>query len=72
MEFFQSEEKIPVDREELKIRRKGSEILGAVSWSTIEEIPSAPKAVSIGTREMRLQISSGLHRRARGLSSNEG
>ena len=30
--------KIPVEREELKIRERGSELLGTVLWSVIEEI----------------------------------
>ena len=59
LEFFQSEGKIVDEREELKIRERGSEILGAVLWSMIEEIPSGPEAVSIGIQEMRLQVSSG-------------
>ena len=37
-EFFESEVKIPVEREELKIRERGSELLGASLWSIIEEI----------------------------------
>ena len=45
MEFFQSEGNIPVEREELKIRERGSEILRAVLWSMIEEIPSGSEAV---------------------------
>ena len=61
-EHLQSQGKIPVEREELKIGEKESEILGALLWSMIEEIPSGPEAVSIGIREMRLQVSSGLHR----------
>ena len=46
--IFQSEGKILVEKEELKIREIGSEILGAVLWSVIEEILSGPEAVSIG------------------------
>ena len=47
LEFFQSEGKIPVKREELKIRERGSEILGAVLLSMREEILSGPEAVSV-------------------------
>ena len=55
---------MPVEREELKISERGSEILGSVLWSMIEEIPSGPETVSTGIREMRLQISSGLQRKS--------
>ena len=68
MEFFQSEGNIPVESEELKIIERGSEILGAVLWSMIEEILSGPEAVSKGIREIRLQISSGLQRKSGELS----
>ena len=71
LEFFQSEGNIPVEREELKIIERGSEILGAVLWSMIEEIPSGSEAVSIGIQEMRLQISSGLQRKSGELSWSE-
>ena len=47
LKFFQSEGKISVEREELIIRERGSEILGAVLWSIIEEVPSGPETVSI-------------------------
>ena len=71
LEFFQSEGNIPVEREELKIIERGSEILGAVLWTMIEEILSRPQAVSIGIQEMRLQISSGLQRKSEELSWSE-
>ena len=61
-EFFQSVGKVPEEIEELKIRLSGSEMLEAVLWSMMEEIPSGPGAVSIGMQEIRLQISSGLHK----------
>ena len=51
LEFFQSEGNIPVEREDLKIRGKGSKILGPVLWSVIEEILSGPEAVSIGIKK---------------------
>ena len=50
---------MPVEREKLKISERGSKILGAVLWSTVEEISSKPEVVSIGTWEIRQQISSG-------------
>ena len=37
-DFFESEVKISVEREELKIRERGSELLGALLWSIIEVI----------------------------------
>ena len=61
-EFFQSVGKVPEEIEELKIRLSGSEMLEAVLWSMMEEIPSGPGAVSIRMQEIRLQISSGLHK----------
>ena len=54
LEVFQSEGKIPVESELLKIRKRGSEILGAVLLSIIEEKLSGPEVVSKGIREMRL------------------
>ena len=72
LEFVQSEGRIPVEREELKIRERGSEILGVVLHSMIEEILSGSEAVSIGIQEMRLQISSGLQRRVGELPYSEG
>ena len=62
---------MPVEREELKIRERGSEILGAVLLSMIEEILSGPEAVSIGIREMRLKILSGLQSKSGELSCSE-
>ena len=71
LEFFQSEGNIPVEREELKIRERGGEILGAVLWSVIEVILSGPEAMSTGIQEMRLQISSGSQRKSGELSCSE-
>ena len=48
LEFFQSEVKMAVERKELKIRERRSEIIGAVLWNMIEEMPSGLEAVSIG------------------------
>ena len=48
LEFCQSKGNVPVEREELKIMEKRSEILGAVLWNMIEEMLSGPEAVSIG------------------------
>ena len=56
LEIFQSEGNIPVEREELKIIERGSEILGAVLWSMIEEIPSGLEAVSIRIRDETADI----------------
>ena len=50
LEFFQSEGKILVEKEELKIRERGSEILGAVLWSVIEEIVRTRSSVNRNTR----------------------
>ena len=72
LEFVQSEGRIPVEREELKIRERGSEILGVVLHSMIEEILSGSESVSIGIREKRLQISSGLQRRVGEFPYSEG
>ena len=63
---------MPVEREELKIRERRSEILAAVLWSMIEEKLSGPEAVSIGIREIRLQILPGLQRTSGELSYSEG
>ena len=50
---------MPVEREELKISERESGILGAVLWSTVEEISSKSEVVSIGAWEIRQQIPSG-------------
>ena len=44
--FFQSEWKIPEDKEELMMSDSGSEMEWAVWWIMGEDIPSEPGAVS--------------------------
>ena len=50
LEFFQSEGKILLEKEKLKIRERGSEILGAVLWCVIEEIVRTRSSVNRNTR----------------------
>ena len=39
---------MPVEKEELIIRKRGSEILGGVLWSIVEEMSSRLEVLSIG------------------------
>ena len=72
VEFFHSEGRTPVEREELKIRERGSEIDWAVALSMLAEMASGPAEVSGEIQERRLAISSEEHSRSGGHEKGGG